>query len=484
MAKVLVLGLDGFNPDFVMKWSNDLPNLISIHKEGIWGNLESTIPPAPSTAWTSALCGKNPGFFGFWDYHYRDDFSYHEQKRVSAEIIHSRVKPLYNLLPYMEQRTVIINVPYIIKPIKIPGGYCVVERINSNFTKSFTFPADFKEEINKLIDDYINVFTFSNKMNKEAILDLIYKIDEQRFLLLKYFLSEKKCDYICTIISGCEKLQNLFNINNKYNKYNFNYLDTLKKYYKFIDKNIKEIREVLPNDIVLIIHSCYSIQKLLGNININEWLVKNGYLRLFKYPNQPSTLKDLKVDWANTKAWATESKGNLYINLKDRENKGMVNINDYNTLLNELSSKIKEIPNENGQKLNIRIFKREEINFGPFSKFGPDLFLNFDNYQWNVSEKVGYEDGSLYSYKSNYHENNVSYGNYGYLSMVGPGIPKRGEVNGISLLNITPTIFEILALPIPNNMDKPSLSTFYKEKSNHHDRYEEKFRSRLEALGY
>lgn len=37
MRKVVVLGLDGFSSHFVRQWSNELPSLMKMQREGIWG---------------------------------------------------------------------------------------------------------------------------------------------------------------------------------------------------------------------------------------------------------------------------------------------------------------------------------------------------------------------------------------------------------------------------------------------------------------
>lgn len=44
MAKIVVLGLHGLDPELARPWSNDLPNLMRMQKEGIWGRLECTGP--------------------------------------------------------------------------------------------------------------------------------------------------------------------------------------------------------------------------------------------------------------------------------------------------------------------------------------------------------------------------------------------------------------------------------------------------------
>jgi len=85
MAKVVLLGLDGFSPEFVGQRSNELPNLMKMQKEGIWGSLESGVPLTIPQVWTCAQCGRNPGAYGVWDFTYRDEFSYGETKVVSSE---------------------------------------------------------------------------------------------------------------------------------------------------------------------------------------------------------------------------------------------------------------------------------------------------------------------------------------------------------------------------------------------------------------
>jgi len=53
MHKVVVLGLDGFNPRLVERWLEDLPNLKKMQQEGIWGDIESTVPPTAPQAFTA-----------------------------------------------------------------------------------------------------------------------------------------------------------------------------------------------------------------------------------------------------------------------------------------------------------------------------------------------------------------------------------------------------------------------------------------------
>lgn len=118
MARVVVVGLDGFNPELVQKWRDDLPSLSKIMAGGIFGGIESTTPPITPQAWTCAQSGKNPGQFGFWDFTYRRDFSYGEPLLINSREI--QVGTLYQILPRYGKKVAIINVPVTYPRRKFP----------------------------------------------------------------------------------------------------------------------------------------------------------------------------------------------------------------------------------------------------------------------------------------------------------------------------------------------------------------------------
>ena len=66
--KLLVIGLDGFEPSLVDAFSADLPTLTALRRRGRWGPLESTLPYATFPAWSSFLTGVNPGEHGIFDF--------------------------------------------------------------------------------------------------------------------------------------------------------------------------------------------------------------------------------------------------------------------------------------------------------------------------------------------------------------------------------------------------------------------------------
>ena len=154
MAKIVVLGLDGFNPELVKLWASELPNLMKMQSEGSWGDLQSTVPPITPQAWTCAQTGVNPGQYGFWDFTYRDDFSYGQPKLVNSSMI--KPAPLYRYLSHKRAKKVaIINVPVSWPPPEIPGGYAITDFMTPSLKRGFTWPDSLKNEVEELVGEYL-----------------------------------------------------------------------------------------------------------------------------------------------------------------------------------------------------------------------------------------------------------------------------------------------------------------------------------------
>ncbi|HYC54794.1 MAG TPA: alkaline phosphatase family protein [Candidatus Binatia bacterium] len=74
--RVVVLGFDGVDPDFVQQWKAKLPNISKLMEEGSFHRLQTTTPPASCTAWSTFTTGRNPGGHGIFDFLLRDPKTY------------------------------------------------------------------------------------------------------------------------------------------------------------------------------------------------------------------------------------------------------------------------------------------------------------------------------------------------------------------------------------------------------------------------
>ena len=74
--RVVILGFDGVDPDFIEQWAGELPHVHKLMTTGAFRRLDTTVPPASCTAWSSFATGLNPGGHGIFDFIYRDPKTY------------------------------------------------------------------------------------------------------------------------------------------------------------------------------------------------------------------------------------------------------------------------------------------------------------------------------------------------------------------------------------------------------------------------
>jgi len=483
-TKIITLGLDGLNPELIEKWLDDLPHLKAMQQEGIWGEIESTVPPVTPPAWTCVQSSRNPGAFGFWDFRFRDDYSYGQPKLISSKTKDERVDSLYKLLPLFGQKVAIINLPVSWPPPRIPGGYSISCFMTPTIDADFTSPISLKNEVYQVVGEYIlDVKIDYRQIKEDKLLKRAYEMDSQRFALLEYFYCKKQCDCVFTVAMGLDRVSHFFcrhfDENDERYDSDLGYNTVVHDYYIWIDEQIGKILNVIDDKTVFLVHSAYSVQKLNGRINLNEWLIQEGYLVVHEYPSEPTPLARVKVDWSKTKAWATGYSGQLYLNMKGREVEGIVDPDDCDILLDELAKKLTQIVDEEGNVLKTQVFKRKEIHSGPFAQYGPDLFVFFDDCRWNTSELVGYGLGSICSSDIPLRPDDGAHGFRGYFCIVGAGIPPKGPYFGATILDIAPTLLEIMDLEIPKQMEGKSILGRSKTAED-----EKKLRYRLQILGY
>jgi len=484
--KVVLIGLAGLNPDLIYKWRKELPNIDKLIEVGLYGKISSCIPPLMPPAWSCVLSGKNPGKFGYWNFYYRNNYNYGRKELVNSKVRDERVNTLYKILPQHGKKVAIINVPVTYPPPEINNGYAVSCFMTPGLDVQFTYPPGLEKTVKEKVGEYIIDFpicemTFG-KVENEAVLQRTREMDRQRFVLTKYFI-EKGCDLVFSVITGTDTVGHLFYhyMDENHVRYNFHseYRNAIKEHYVFCDREIGEILNLIDSRTSVVLLSDFGIQRLDGRINLNEWLIKQGYMKVKTIPERPTSVNQVDIDWSQTKVWAEGHIGELYLNVKGREPQGVVEPRNYINLLQELSEKLIDIRDEKGKKLCTKTFIRKDIHSGEYGQFGPDLFVYFDNCHWNISDYIGYN--SIYSYELSDKPCYGSHATQGLLVLVGPEVLAEGEVFNVDILDVPPTVLTLMGVPVPEDFEgKPIVQ----KKKDYSSKEEEEIKKRLSRLGY
>jgi len=152
----------------------------------------------------------------------------------------------------------------------------------------------------------------------------------------------------------------------------------ISKMYIECDRALGEALDRLDDDTLIIVMSDHGFAPYYRSFHLNRWLYDNGYLSL-RPGVQPEDVSYLSgIDWRNTMAYAIGING-LYLNLRGREQRGIVNQGeDREMLLEELVAALEAVVDpKNGERAIKYVYRTDEIYHGPHLKDAPDLSVGY-----------------------------------------------------------------------------------------------------------
>src|SRR5689334_14010434 len=119
-SRVCLIGLDCVPPELVFeRWRAELPNLDRLMRSGMYGPLESTIPPITVPAWMCIMTGKDPGVLGIYGFRNRIDHSYGGLELASSLMVAE--DGVWDILGRHGKRSILLGIPLTHPPRPISG---------------------------------------------------------------------------------------------------------------------------------------------------------------------------------------------------------------------------------------------------------------------------------------------------------------------------------------------------------------------------
>jgi len=182
--------------------------------------------------------------------------------------------------------------------------------------------------------------------------------------------------------------------------------DSVLEVYKKADDLVGRIMdEILDEDDELIVMSDHGFNTWTKSVNINRWLIDNGYL--VEKPQAGGHLarvtelfdKNLEffqwVNWSDSRAYAL-GLGQIYINLEGRESEGIVTENEKDALIDEIIEGLLEMTDpDTGLKILVNAYRADEIYHGDNMEYSPDIVVGFApgyRVSWQTCLGVAAED--------------------------------------------------------------------------------------------
>jgi predicted AlkP superfamily phosphohydrolase/phosphomutase len=462
--KVIVFGLDCAPPAVLFNTGDEnnlglkdqLPNLSRLIDEGIYGPLSSSIPCITVPAWTSMLSSKDPGVLGFYGFRNRADHSYDRMSIATGNAIHE--PRVWDVLGEADKTSVVVGVPqtYPIKPL---SGYLISSFLTPNTDRQYTFPNELRYEISRVLDGEaydVDVPQFRTE-DKDFLLKQIQEMTEKRFQVIKYLVREKPWDFFMFVEIGLDRIHHgMWKFwdrgHSKYEPGN-PYEDAIPTYYRYLDRELGDTLGMLDEDTIVMVVSDHGGQAMEGGFAVNEWLRQEGLLVLKDEPLYEGLVpfEKVEVDWEKTTAWGAGGYyGRIFMNVEGREPRGKIPADEYEKARDELKERIEAIPDHEGKPMGSVAFKPEDL-YQEVRNVAPDLMVYFGNLRWRSVGSFGLPD--IYTFENDTGPDDANHAQDGVFVLWDPRKDHGGRyVGGLQLMDVTPTILEMMDVQVPPDM--------------------------------
>lgn len=158
--------------------------------------------------------------------------------------------------------------------------------------------------------------------------------------------------------------------------------------YEKADQFVGWTLDRMPADALLLVISDHGFARFDRQVNLNRWLMQEGFLSLDDPDNVSNQPGFLHVDWSKTKAYAMGLNG-LYLNRKGREGHGIVTDEEAPGLLDNLEKRLLGFEDPEGETPVVgRVYRTRKIFRGNHLEYAPDLLVGF-NAPYRMSPQTG-----------------------------------------------------------------------------------------------
>ena len=450
--RVIVIGLDCATPKTLFKdFMENCPNIKKLMNHGVFGRLRSSDPPITVPAWMVMSTGRNPGDLGLYGFRHRKENSYTDFWVANSQNI-TKAK-IWDIIAKSGLKSIVVGVPPTY-PAQTINGNLITGFITPDTSSNFTYPPELKEEVLNFIEDYEFDVKFRTDKKEQLLIDL-YKLTRKHFEIVKYLIKNKEWDYCQFVIIGLDRFHHAFwkyydKSHPKYESGNF-FESAMKNFYQFLDNQIGQLLELLNKNDIVIIVSDHGAKAMKGCICVNMALEKLGLLKFKEKPLIKTRLEDAEIDWNKTYAWGWGGYyARIFLNVKGREQNGIIEPEEYEQWREKLIKLIKGIPDDKGKPMNTKIFKPEEL-YKTVNGDAPDLMVYFDDLNWRSAGTVGYN--SMYLDENDTGPDDAVHDYFGIfvLSCLNKNISKNIDTKNI--LDIAPTILRVFGIDVPEDLE-------------------------------
>jgi predicted AlkP superfamily phosphohydrolase/phosphomutase len=490
--QLTVLGLDAATLDVVdpLCDAGELPNLARLFAAGCRGTLRSTTHPLTPQAWSTLVTGVNAGRHGIWDFSERDE-SGHRLRVVNGS--YRRAPAVWDHLSAAGRRVGVVNVPFT-WPAPEVNGFCVAGLDAAAREQGMTYPRELVAELRRRVGALELDHAFPLDAAGVVDLDHVRRACEQKVEVVRWLAERYEPELLFVVFMSADHIHHLC-----WPEWEQRGAQSrVAEVYRILDEAVGELAGPEHGGDVLVV-SDHGGGSLHGVVNLNRWLADEGFLayaggeqggglgagragrRLFnrafelrrhvperwrtavkqRIPGLRERAYELRqyeiVDWTRTRAFAYGTFGNVVVNVRGREDGGIVEPGaEYERVRDEIAARALELRSAEGEPMVAAVHRREELFDGPYLDRVPDLIVEFADYAWlgkgnltsrteTIWDSIPIAAGSKEAYVGSHRHD-------GLIALSGPSA-SRGATIVASIEDVAPTLLYLMGEPIPMDLE-------------------------------
>lgn len=499
-TRVFVIGLDGATFDLLKPWmqAGDLPNLRGLVESGVSGELESTYPPLTGPAWGSFMTGKEPVNHGVLEFFRRAPQSY-------TQVLNSRQdldgRSMWRVLGDAGVQVGVLGVPLTYPPEEV-NGFLVTGLLTPRQPDvTFTHPPGLGAELDRTLGGYLLQHT--EKYLQDDPMRLIR--EEQSILdslmdAALYLVQNKPWKFFMLHVLGTDVMQHGFwhFMDPNHPEYDpalgAKYGNPIRDFWKHVDRRLGEVLDKLSPDTHLLVMSDHGFGPVVKYINFNVWLLKSGFMQVktdmrsrlrylafrlgynyataFKIGFRTGLVRQIirlgrgkqenlqrqmflsldDVDWPRSQIYSVGNFGQMYVNLKGREPQGCISPGEeYERVLQRLEDKLRAMRDpDTGEPVIGDIWRGSELFQGKYTHRAPDLFFFTRDLEYKAMGLTDFGSNNVFDELYGTHAHHRM---NGVFILRGPGVRQGERIEGARLVDLAPTIYALMGVPIPRGLD-------------------------------
>jgi predicted AlkP superfamily phosphohydrolase/phosphomutase len=304
-----------------------------------------------------------------------------------------------------------------------------------------------------------------NRVDERTFMEDLYRAFDDRAQLILNRVDARNWDVLVGVIDSTDRVQHMMwrFLDPAHPMYDeaqaAQFGDSIERVYRRADQFVGELVDHLEPGTAVLIVSDHGFHSWRKSVDLNAWLVDQGYMAVTGEQSDDRAPRGevlANVDWGRTRAYAMGT-GQIYLNLRGREGRGIVNPGVEAALLaDELCAKLLTLTDpDDGARIVRAVYQRDDIYTGEYAMNAPDVQVGMaDGYHVPSHKRlVSSHPGTVYPNMQKWSGDHAGFDFAGTPGVLITNRPVRRRIEELSIMDVAPTVLHYFGLEIPSDID-------------------------------